>query len=239
VSLANSRYIIFTVQDAKPSSVNWIEITLATVISNNLDACCGRQIVPHKRNMNPIEWHRPFDQPRIRILEIDTQEFINLNGGDKKKLTCWDNVNAIYKKNSLEKLPFREMLFGEDAQWAIDALTAGLKLGYNEFSTVEHYHFYSGQFAIKRYLAYYYMTKVIYDINPVKPKLTIRQIFIWIKLLIRSQLKLSERIYWFKYNMALFKASQQSFKLFNNEMNLKEIERELLINAPMSRKNEK
>jgi rhamnosyltransferase len=236
VRFSKGEYIIFTVQDAIPTDSNWIEVSMNGIIKNNLDACCGRQIVLHKKSNNPVEWSRPFDEPCLSIVNITPERFIELPAQKKRELTGWDNVNSIYRKSVLIQLPFKKIAFGEDAQWAFDALCYGYKIGYNGHSIVEHYHFYDLDFAIKRNFAHFFVMKKVYNLDPIKPRISLKQILNLLKLLLISRLAPLKILFWSKYNFRLIRSTFLAYKLWYKFIDINEIEHFLLINPPLSRR---
>src|SRR5690606_13716228 len=69
------------------------------------------------------------------------KEFNLLAPKDKRDICGWDNVNAMYRKSILKKIPFDTVAFGEDMLWAKYVLEKGYKLVYDSTAKVNHYHF--------------------------------------------------------------------------------------------------
>lgn len=133
VSLAKGEFVVLTVQDAVPVGTQWLEIMLRHFKDPQVAAVCGQQIVPHHADKNPHKWFRPQNEPGISIIQRELMPADYIPRG-------WDDVNAMYRKDVLLKIPFRVLAFGEDFYWAFDAYYAGCKLVFDAHSKVEHYH---------------------------------------------------------------------------------------------------
>ena len=184
VKFAKGNILVFTVQDSIAVDSLWLVNLVKPLLDNNLDAICGQQISNPNDDTNPIGWHRPIDSPNIRFLDITSEIFNSLESQEKKKYSGWDNVNSAYLKESLVKIPFREMMFGEDAQWSVDAITGNLRLAYTSFSVVFHDHPFNFEFAIKRTLAEFYTRKKTINLDPKPTKITIKTMLTWIYFLL-------------------------------------------------------
>jgi len=216
VSLARGKYVVMTVQDATPADENWLNHLLAGFDDGNVAAVCGQQIVPHDRDKNPIAWFRPVDPAGIKKYAYPTPALFDALSPDQKRAVCrWDNVNAMYRKDVLEQLPFRKTEFAEDALWAADALRAGYSLVYNTAARVCHYHYETPEFTLRRSLAEYYHYYKIFGTIPPSPAGE------WISLVRNSRVLLKEKTIgwrekweWLRFNSRERKATRQSIRLF-------------------------
>jgi rhamnosyltransferase len=235
VNFANGKVLVFTVQDSIAVDSFWLTNLVQPLLDNKLDAICGTQISNASEDTNPIWWHRPIDKPSIRFVDITSIEFNNLQSQEKKEYSGWDNVNAAYLKESLVKIPFRTMMFGEDAQWAVDAINSDLKLAYTAFSSVYHDHPFDFNFAVRRTLAEYYTRKKTIDLDPVRPKLKLITILKWFYLLTRTTKSPFKILYWFKVSMQQVFAEKEAYKKWV-QMGFTTVENFLVYNVPMSKK---
>src|SRR5690606_36067818 len=78
--------------------------------------------------------------------------FESITPQEQKTLCSWDDVNAMYRKSVLEKIPFKSLAFGEDMFWAKQALEEGYKLVYDTSARVAHYHFQYPEYTYRRTL---------------------------------------------------------------------------------------
>lgn len=235
VHFANGKVLVFTVQDSIAVDSLWLSNLVQPLIDNKLDGICGKQISNPNEDTNPIWWYRPIDKPTIRFIDIKSNEFKYLNSQEKKEYIGWDNVNSAYLKESLLKVPFRKMMFGEDAQWAVDAINVDFRLAYTSFSVVYHDHPFDFKFAVKRTLAEYYTRKKTIDLNPTKPKLKPITILKWIYLLLKNTKNPLKIIYWVTISFKQVSAEKQAYKNWV-KMGFSKVENFLINNVPMSQK---
>lgn len=236
VQLSVNEYIVFTVQDAIPVNNDWLVLLISPMIEHNLDAICGKQIVLDNLRKNPIEWNRPVESPTIKIIELNPTKYNELLSKEKKVLTGWDNVNAAYKKSILLKQPFSDVTFGEDAYWADTALKSNLKIAYNGFSLVDHYHHYNKQQFFERYLSEFFLNEQLYGLLPQQKKINLKIIFQWIYRMLRLKINFFDIPYWINYNLLAIIMYNRSVRHFST---LNKKEKFILIknNNPISTSN--
>ena len=63
---AKGKFIVMTVQDAKPLSTLWLQELLNGFIDETVAGVCGQQVVTHDIDKNPVEWYRPISKPELR-----------------------------------------------------------------------------------------------------------------------------------------------------------------------------
>lgn len=216
VSLARGHYIVMTVQDAVPADDRWLHHLLEGFDDENVAAVCGQQIVPHQPDKNPIAWFRPVDPPGIKKYTYPTPAlFDELSPAEKRTVCRWDNVNAMYRKDILQRLPFRRTEFAEDALWAADALRAGFSLVYNTAARVSHYHYETPEFTFRRNFTELYYSYKIFGTRPGAMEKE------WIALLRNGRLLLKEKNIgwkdkwkWLIFNIRYRKAARKSIHSF-------------------------
>lgn len=235
VNFANGKVLVFTVQDSIAVDSLWLSNLVQPLIHNKLDGICGKQISNPNDETNPIWWHRPVDKPTIRYIDIKGSEFNNLDSQEKKEYIVWDNVNSAYLKESLLKVSFRKMMFGEDAQWAVDAINSNFKLAYTSFSVVYHDHPFDFNFAIKRTLAEYYTIKKTINLDPHLPKLRIIVILKWFYLLLKTTKNPIKIIHWIIIGIKQIKAERHAYEIWK-KIGFSKVEDFLINNVPMSQK---
>ena len=211
-NLANGKYVVMTVQDAKPVSSFWLQQLLSGFIDNTVAGVCGQQIVPHHPDMNPAEWYRPVSKPELRKYHFaNTQDFKNLSFEEQLAICRWDDVNAMYRKDILNRLPFEKTDFAEDVLWAKSALQEGYAIVYNPLAQVEHYHHGNYKFAFKRNFITNYHFYKYFGVFPPENRNLILEILRVIKLLVmESGISFIQKWKWFKYNIYLLRAIRKS-----------------------------
>src|SRR5690606_29901992 len=153
VQHTKGNYVVMTVQDAMPSDEIWLDRMLRHFEDTSVAGVCGQQIVPHHSDKNPHEWFRPQSDPIIRAVQFKSKADFDSLSPLEKRLACgWDDVNAMYRKNVLEEIPFEPVAFGEDMLWAKAALQQGHKLIYDYSVRVNHYHYQSPDYTFRRVL---------------------------------------------------------------------------------------
>jgi rhamnosyltransferase len=215
-TLAEGKYVVMTVQDAKPASSDWLKTLLNGFVDETVAGVCGLQIVPHHKDKNPVDWFRPISSPEMRIVHFpDSERFRELSPDKQLSLCRWDNVNAAYRREILLDLPFRKTDFAEDAIWAKDALLAGHSLVYQPAAQVEHYHTEDYDYAFKRNFSVQYHFFKYFGQIPVVENQTVISMLRTIKLLfLERRLSLSEKIRWYRYNSAYQRAVRMSNRVF-------------------------
>jgi rhamnosyltransferase len=174
---------------------------------------CGLQIVPHELDKNPIEWFRPQSAPQVKSFRFASpQQFDLLEPDHKREAASWDDVIAMYRTSVLrDQIPFREITYGEDPFWAVDALKSGHKLVYDPSARVYHYHLENADVTYKRAITMLCLRKWLFGVRPAPPKISVRSRLSMIRTLIKIRpLSLSKRLDWYAYNTANQKALRQA-----------------------------
>lgn len=208
-------YVVMTVQDAWPTGENWLQKLLDGFIGDDVAAVCGQQVVPHDRAMNPIQWFRPVNSGSITKYNFESASAFDALSPLQKKTVCgWDNVTSCYRKSALKETPFREVVFAEDALWAMDALRKGYSIVYNTNARVYHYHHENVDFTFRRCLTEFYFRYIYFGYlpNTVKPGFIAKARML--KTLMKEKIPVKEKIYWWKYNMNCYHACIKAYDLF-------------------------
>ena len=210
VSLAKGEFIVMTVQDAKAASNNWLEIMLSNFTDNEVVAVTGQQATPHEKDKNPLQWFRPINKPGVNSVKFGKGEFEKLSPQQQKYNCRWDNVNAMYRKLILQKIPFTDVEFGEDMLWARNTLIKEHKITYDMRASVWHYHHYTDMSKLKQRINYtlYFTYKNFKYIapSPYNFKYFLKLTYMLIKF--RSELK------WWIYNFKLSFVSYKAYKKY-------------------------
>lgn len=232
------KYVVLTVQDAVPVGNKWLDNLIQPLIENNLDAICGKQIVLDDKDKNPVQWFRPIDSPEIQVIKISPDEYKNKLPYQRRELTGWDNVNACYKKETLEKFPFENLNFGEDASWADNALKSGLMIGYTGYAQVNHYHHYDQiQQIVRRVIAENLILKKTYDLDPSPHKLNLRRYISILRRIVFSKTNVLDKLYWIKYNLKIEVSFFKAYKIWLSFESIIKAEEYINNEVPQSIKN--
>jgi rhamnosyltransferase len=221
VAYCQGEYVVMTVQDARATDDLWLQNLLdGFSLAENVAGVCGQQVVPSNRDKNPVDWFRPIDEPRAKIQSFASAEaFDNLSPAEKKAACSWDDVNAMYRKKALEKIPFRRMSYGEDAVWAQEAFCNGYTLVYQPSARVYHYHNEDADYMFKRGLTVMYLWYKTVGFLYQKEKRSIRSVLSMIKVIATAKaLTLGEKYKWVRYNFQRYKSGQKAYKAFFDAM---------------------
>lgn len=214
--LCNEDFLLYTVQDAKPADDDWIKKMLEGFDDKTVAGVCGQQVVSHERDKNPVDWFMPSSADSTVKYQFDRpQDFSQLSPFQKKNVCSWDDVNAMYRRDVLSKIPFQKVSFGEDMLWAKDALMAGYAIVYNNAAKVYHYHYEDYNFTFKRYLTTSYFRYRNFGFLPVlPPDGWVSRLRLFKQIFIRNDFNLGEKVKWWKYNITQRRAFRKAASVF-------------------------
>jgi rhamnosyltransferase len=214
---AKGDFVLFTVGDARPVDEIWIAALLAGFTSPDVAAVSGQQVVPHDAKANPIDWHRPISQPRIRVVRFDKPDGFEAASPAARAESCaLDDVTAMYRRSALEEIGFRRVVFGEDVLFAYDAYRAGKAIAFNPAARVFHYHVETYQSSLKRTVAVALLRYRLFSHHSAKPGyygLLVR--YAW-RLARESGLTWQERLRWLRYNERSLSAVNRGIALVDD-----------------------
>lgn len=243
VAESKGEFVVFTVQDALPVNNLWLQNLLYGFIDNKVSAVCGKQIVEHDQNKNPVAWHRPLNAPAMKIYQFENVCDFNILSPEKKREICsWDNVNAMYRRSILLKIPFSNTVFAEDTLWAKNALEAGLAIAYNDNALVSHYHNENFNFSYRRTLIeVFYMFKIFGQIPDIKRYNVKHYLKIIMLLLLDTKIKPTRKLKWLKYNFKQTAAIKKAISYFIKKLKqggtgMMQLEKEITLDIPQGNK---
>ena len=214
-SYAKGKYIVMTVQDAKPVSQFWLQQLMDGFMDDTVAGVCGQQVVPHHRDKNPVEWYRPISTPVVRKEYFPVAaSFSKLPLREQLAICRWDDVTTMYRKDLFSQLHFRETDFAEDALWAKDALLAGHAIVFNPLAQVEHYHHEDYNFAFKRNFIIQYHFYKYFGVVPDNSRSLLRMLRTTKLLIKEPAFSLAEKWKWLRYNYRNQRAVNQSNAIF-------------------------
>jgi len=146
--------IVLTVQDALPTSHEWLVALTAPLVRDARVAGSFARQLPRpdasplaKRNLS--RWVAASAAPRTATLAgID-----DLNAMDpaaRLERCAFDNVCSCIRRSVWQQHPFRDVPIAEDLRWAKEVLLAGHRLAYAPDATVVHSHERSAQYEFDR-----------------------------------------------------------------------------------------
>ena len=211
------QFTLMTVGDGRAADTKTLERLLSGFDAEKVAGVCGLQIVPHERDKNPVEWFRPVSQPRTKSFSFSSPEqFDSLMADQKREAASWDDVIAMYRTAVLrDQIPFREITYGEDPMWAVDALKAGHTLVYDPAARVYHYHLENSEVTYRRAITMLCLRNWIFGSVPEIPEYRLRSRLSLVRSLLRTPgLSVRECWDWYRFNIANQKALHQAVSDF-------------------------
>jgi rhamnosyltransferase len=214
---AKGEYVVMTVQDAVPESEHWLGRLLEGFTDERVVAVCGRQVVPHERDKNPVLWFRPISPHRTWYCHYDNPEdFLRLSPGEQQEIVAWDNVTAAYRRAVLLEHPFPFVDFAEDISWARMMLLKGFTLGHVSGAITYHYHHHLPKFILPRYFSVFYYEYKLFGLRPKLRHSVLRDVLVAGKILIKeSKLTWAERVKWLLFNIRYRMVLRSTIRKFN------------------------
>jgi rhamnosyltransferase len=217
IGVASATYSLLqlTVQDALPVDNFWLYNMSKHFYHTDCAAVVGAQVVLPGDSVNPHSVFRPIDLPTIKTVQFkNSDDFINLSPEEKRGFCGVDNVNTMYRKDVLLNLPFEHILFGEDMQWAKNALELGEKIIYDSSVQVSHYHFEFPDFIYRRVLFELGFKYKIFGIKEFH-ELKFREYL----LVIYRNIKNGYAIKWIFYSLQIIYITNKAIKKINVHLN--------------------
>lgn len=216
LQFCKGNYVVMTVQDAKTVDKNWLQYLLDGFTSNDVVAVCGKQVVPHEKTTNPVDWYRPVSKGSITTYQFkDKAAFESLSPAQKMQIGSWDNVNAMYRKEALMATTFRRISYGEDAAWALDTISKGEKIAYTTMAMLYHYHKQDEAYAFKRTLTVMYLRYKLFGFTYDAPKRSLKSFLSMMKTILKSvNYNMAKTVYWLRYNNEILKGEKKAHKVF-------------------------
>lgn len=215
VEYAKGDLIYFTVQDAELASVDHLEKMISHFQDEDVQGVVGIQGYPHRSYANPALWFKQFDEPLTETRHFPNNAFEMLTANEQFELSNWDNVNAMYRKSALIKIPFVQTNFSEDWVWANQSLKAGMKLLRDPSILVWHYHHMTFDYTLRSKFIVNYYFNIFFNHVPQFP-LSLMPLFRRTNTLLfkRKSIKIKDRVSWVFHNCQYFVANFISIILF-------------------------
>jgi len=139
-----SKYLVYLSQDALPADEHWLANLLAPMEADPQVAGVFSRHVPRPgaspalvRQLTTM-WQTGGTERLVKSMPADPAEY----EARKDYYTYFSNTSSAVRRSVWEAIPFRELDFAEDADWADRALRAGYKLVFEPASVVVHSHDY-------------------------------------------------------------------------------------------------
>lgn len=198
---ASGELLYFTVQDAYLAEDNQLEKMILHFSDPELQAIVGMQATPHDKDKNPARWFRRITKPETAFRHFPDGDFAKLTLQEQFKHCSWDNVNAMYRKSALEKVPFTKTDFAEDWLWVKDALTEKMKIAFDPSLLVWHYHHKDFGYSFRVHYIMNYNFFRQFKVYPTLPQFALPLLKDIYRILKNNKITAVEKIYWSKHNL--------------------------------------
>jgi glycosyltransferase involved in cell wall biosynthesis len=148
-SVAKGDFLVFTVQDAMPSSDYWLYRMLSPFIQYpGLSALSARQIVKPEADLFSL-WS---SDGMSRLLNFDSDVIYRHSSGcksigldhldslTKRRLTFFDNVSSCIRASVFREMRFAPLMNAEDIDFGVRLFTEEREIGYLTSAGVYHWH---------------------------------------------------------------------------------------------------
>lgn len=152
---ARGGIVVFLSQDALPEP-GWLAGLLAAFDDPEVAGAYSRQVPRPDASPFAVDqlshWPASSPEPRRQVI-VSRAAFEALALEEKLAIVCFDNVSSAVRRSVASAIPFRDLSFGEDRDWAYRALIAGHLIEYCPTSTVVHSHDRSFLYGLRRTFA--------------------------------------------------------------------------------------
>ena len=223
VERATGEFCQLTVGDAYAYNDVWLEEMLKGFVDDEVMAVCGKQVVDHLPENNPLQWFRPSGPPTFRRVQHKNGAWDQLRPEEKKADGGWDDVTAIYRRDAVRRIPFRETSYSEDKIWLDEALRNGHAVVYNSAARVYHYHYEDADFTFRNTITALYFYYRTFGTVPQQPqsRVSLRTLLSRVRwLYVKSDLTFSEANAWWRYNSEISNAAKEGIRQFLDHLEL-------------------
>lgn len=210
-------FVLLTVGDGRAADNQVLERMCNVMGSEDIAGVCGLQIVAHEPDNNPVRWFRPWSTPKVSFHQFDNAKDFDSSSPEKKKRAgSWDNVIAMYRTELLrEVIPFKAITYGEDTQWAVDALRSAYTLTYDPGARIYHYHLEDDEVSYKRAVTMLYLRDRFFGYAPKTVPSGLTPLLRSAKTLLRTPgLTWTERLHWLRHNVGQQRAIRRAVSDF-------------------------
>jgi rhamnosyltransferase len=176
VSRTRGDIVCLLTQDAIPADTRLLRNLTRHFDQEDVAGIVGRQVprpdasVLTARDVNG--WILGSADPRISRI-TSQNEFESLSPADKYFLSAFDNVCSAIRRSVWERIPFPDVLFGEDVEWGYRALRCGYAIVYEPKAMVYHSHERSIGYQFRRMMADHYRLRELFGLETVPTALHI------------------------------------------------------------------
>ena len=153
VGRASGRFVVLTVQDARPLARDWLTRLLAPLRQDDRVAgVFGRQVPrPDASAVTRDQLSRwVASRTTPQVMTLDPETFARLAPAERLRRCAFDNVCSAVRRRVWEASPFQATPIAEDLEWSRNVLLSGHAIAYAPDACVEHSHNRSAHYELAR-----------------------------------------------------------------------------------------
>ena len=139
-------FVAVITQDAKPASKTWLRNLVKDIEKDSkIAGVFGRHLpYPEADIFTKRDLVMHFDSFRSEpVVWLEDSNRYKADEQYRGKLHFFSDNNALLRRQAWEKIPYPDVSFAEDQQWAKLVIEAGWKKGYSDHGAVYHSHNYT------------------------------------------------------------------------------------------------
>jgi rhamnosyltransferase len=164
-------FAILTVQDALPSSRNWLAALAGPLASDSSLAGtwarqCPRKDASRLTTHYLSTWIGAQTSPRT-VGPVPAEAFAALTPGERHLACAFDNVCSCIRVSVWRQHLFRRTPIAEDLEWALDVLEAGYRLAFVPDAVVWHSHERNSWYELRRTYVVHQRLQALFGLSTI------------------------------------------------------------------------
>lgn len=146
IGQTTGQYIAVITQDATPASDSWLQNLVRDIERDSrIAGVFGKHLTyPEAGIYTKRDFQRHFDSfLEEPVVWLENKRRYQEDQGYRQKLHFFSDNNALLRRLAWEEIPYPDVSFAEDQQWAKLVVEAGWKKGYSDEGAVYHSHNYT------------------------------------------------------------------------------------------------
>ena len=146
IAQTTGQYIAVITQDATPASDYWLQNLVRDIERDSrIAGVFGRHLTyPEADIFTKRDFQMHFDSfLEEPVVWLEDKKRYQENQGYRQKLHFFSDNNALLRRLAWKEIPYPDVSFAEDQQWAKLVIEAGWKKGYSDEGAVYHSHNYT------------------------------------------------------------------------------------------------
>lgn len=146
IAQTTGQYIAVITQDASPASDYWLQNLVRDIERDSrIAGVFGRHLTyPEADIFTRRDFQMHFDSfLEEPVVWLEDKKRYQEDQGYRQKLHFFSDNNALLRRLAWEEIPYPDVSFAEDQQWAKLVIEAGWKKGYSDEGAVYHSHKYT------------------------------------------------------------------------------------------------